>query len=119
LRTGSPRRGKRLSHPGRLFPAELLASPELIFPFDKGDPPGTPVASSCSETATRQTQIIFAVNGPERKEVRHMYGCVCGYGAETEGDIMSHIIERHLLSYGIELYCPLGPVHCLAGNDAS
>ena len=38
-----------------------------------------------------------------------MYTCTCGHAAETEGDLMSHFIERHCLSYGVELSCPLGP----------
>ena len=41
-----------------------------------------------------------------------MYICTCGHSAETEGDLMSHVIERHASSYSVELYCSLG-VPCL------
>lgn len=44
-----------------------------------------------------------------------MYTCTCGHAAETEGDLMSHVIERHVLSYGVELYCPLGAPCLLTG----
>ena len=37
-----------------------------------------------------------------------MYQCTCGYGAQTEGDLMSHFIECHAASYGIETCCPVG-----------
>jgi hypothetical protein len=37
-----------------------------------------------------------------------MYTCTCGHSAETEGELISHVIERHVSSYGVELYCPLG-----------
>lgn len=33
--------------------------------------------------------------------------CTCGHAAATECDLMSHFIERHCLSYGIALFCPL------------
>lgn len=45
-----------------------------------------------------------------------MYLCSCGYAAETEGCLMSHFIERHRLSYNIELHCPLGSEGSLAGG---
>jgi hypothetical protein len=31
-----------------------------------------------------------------------MFACVCGFEAATEGDLMSHMLDRHRLSYGIE-----------------
>jgi hypothetical protein len=45
-----------------------------------------------------------------------MYVCACGHTAETEGGLMSHFIERHCLSYDIELCCPLGFARCLTGG---
>jgi len=31
-----------------------------------------------------------------------MIACVCGFEAVTEGDLMSHVLDRHLRSYGLE-----------------
>jgi hypothetical protein len=48
-----------------------------------------------------------------------MYMCTCGDTAATEGDLMSHFIERHCLSYGIALICPLGSACLLTGGFPS
>ncbi len=39
-----------------------------------------------------------------RKEVGNMMACVCGFAAETEGELESHI-GCHLLSYGLAPGC--------------
>ena len=31
-----------------------------------------------------------------------MIACICGFQAETEGDLMSHFIECHRRSYALE-----------------
>ncbi len=31
-----------------------------------------------------------------------MFACICGFDAESEGDLMSHVLERHIRSYGLE-----------------
>ncbi len=31
-----------------------------------------------------------------------MYACICGFDAELEGDLMSHVLEHHCRSYGLE-----------------
>lgn len=36
-----------------------------------------------------------------------MFACTCGYESQTEGDLMSHVLECHCLPYGLEQCCPL------------
>lgn len=36
-----------------------------------------------------------------------MLVCICGYTAQTESDLMSHFLECHRLSYGLENCCPI------------
>lgn len=34
-----------------------------------------------------------------------MMACTCGYHVETEEEFLSHVLERHRLSFGLENCC--------------
>ena len=39
-----------------------------------------------------------------------MFVCTCGFESATECDLMSHMIECHVLSYGLESSCSVDGV---------